>query len=279
MQALKSFLKSDDFLQCFYNVVMTIPLGIYLRYYFKCGFFKTVFIGFCVSLFFELTQYSALFGIYPKPYRYTEVDDLINNTLGALTGFLIEPVFARLIPGRDEIDRLSYIKGERITFMRRLFAVIIDYVLFNLFFALTEAFFIPVNGVEISTTLIVWSIEMILYFIVLPVVLKARTPGQALLKLKLTAADGSSATPGMVIKRNILLYVVEFILMQASGTLLSGLVMVLLSWKSNSLKVILLYGAFCVFFVLAVLVFVLRCMRKHDAMPHSYFSHTKEVSY
>ena len=35
LQALKSFLKSDDFLQCFYNVVMTIPLGIYLRYYLK----------------------------------------------------------------------------------------------------------------------------------------------------------------------------------------------------------------------------------------------------
>lgn len=35
----------------------------------------------------ELTQATALWGIYPCPYRYFEIDDLIFNISGLLTGF------------------------------------------------------------------------------------------------------------------------------------------------------------------------------------------------
>ncbi len=275
----KRFLKCDDFLQCFYNVVMTIPLGIYMRYYFKCSFFKTMLIGFLASFFFEATQYSALFGIYPKPYRYTEVDDLINNTMGAVIGFIIEPLFARFIPSRAEIDHLSYIKGERITLVRRLFAVVIDYVLFNVIFAATEALIIPKNGVDIKVTVCVWILEGIIFFLVLPVILKARTPGQAMLKLKLARDNGMRLKAGMIVKRNFMLYVVEFMILNATGFLMSGLVKVLLSWQSNSLKVILLFGFFSVGFVMAMMFYVLRCLKKYNVMPHSHYSHTVEISY
>lgn len=37
----------------------------------------------------ELMQLSALFGIYPCPYRHFEVDDLILNIGGGLTGFAL----------------------------------------------------------------------------------------------------------------------------------------------------------------------------------------------
>ena len=66
------------------NIVMTIPFGIYLRYYFRCSWKKTLFLSLGLSLIFELTQPSALFGIYPRPYRLCETDDLITNTLGGM---------------------------------------------------------------------------------------------------------------------------------------------------------------------------------------------------
>jgi hypothetical protein len=51
--------------------------------------YKVLLISFLTSLFFEISQLSALFGIYPCPYRLFEIDDLITNTSGAMLGFLI----------------------------------------------------------------------------------------------------------------------------------------------------------------------------------------------
>ncbi len=36
--------------------LLVLPFGVYLRYYFKCSFLKTVLASFLLSLFFELTQ-------------------------------------------------------------------------------------------------------------------------------------------------------------------------------------------------------------------------------
>ncbi len=75
---------------CFYvvifNIFMTVPFGIYLRYYFKCSFKKTVFCTFLLSLFFEITQVTGLYFLYPNPYRLSDIDDLILNTSGGALG-------------------------------------------------------------------------------------------------------------------------------------------------------------------------------------------------
>lgn len=57
-----------------FNIVMLIPLGMYLRYYFKFSFKKTVLYTALLSLFFELTQLSGLFFIYDGPYRLCDID-------------------------------------------------------------------------------------------------------------------------------------------------------------------------------------------------------------
>ena len=75
--------------QVFYNILLTLPFGIYLRYYFNCSFKKTFFCTFLLTLFFELTQLSGLYGIYPRPYRLFDVDDLFLNTLGGIIGYAI----------------------------------------------------------------------------------------------------------------------------------------------------------------------------------------------
>ena len=53
------------------------------------GILTAVFVGFAVSLFIELTQFTGVWGIYPCAYRVFDVDDLVTNTLGALAGSLL----------------------------------------------------------------------------------------------------------------------------------------------------------------------------------------------
>ena len=75
----------------FFNFIMIIPFGIYLRYYFRCGFRRTFLFSFLLSLFFELTQLTGLYFLYPRGYRLFDVDDLLNNTLGGIAGYLCAP--------------------------------------------------------------------------------------------------------------------------------------------------------------------------------------------
>lgn len=100
---------------CFYTVVfnifMTIPFGMYLRYYFKCNLKKTVLFSFLLSLFFELTQLTGLYFLYPYPYRIFDVDDLIMNTLGGVLGYFLVGTIRFLLPSRDKIDQDSYEAG------------------------------------------------------------------------------------------------------------------------------------------------------------------------
>ena len=39
-------------------------------------------------IFFEVTQLTGIFFIYPKAYRLFDVDDLLINTLGGILGFI-----------------------------------------------------------------------------------------------------------------------------------------------------------------------------------------------
>ncbi|MGV2805573.1 VanZ family protein, partial [Clostridium perfringens] len=64
-------LTTRAFYQMFFNVLLLFPLGVFLRYFFKgkARWFHAALIGFSVSLFFEITQRTALFGFFECPYR------------------------------------------------------------------------------------------------------------------------------------------------------------------------------------------------------------------
>ena len=67
-----------------FNLFMTMPFGVYLRYYFCYHWRKTLRLSFLLSLFFELTQLSGLYFVYQGSYRLFDVDDLIVNTAGSM---------------------------------------------------------------------------------------------------------------------------------------------------------------------------------------------------
>jgi len=121
-----------------FNVLMLIPFGIYLRYYFKCSLKKTLLLTAILSLFFELTQLSGLYFIYSGPYRLADVDDIIQNTIGGYVGYFLGWFATWLLPSREEIDEKSLEAGSRVSATRVSLSLIIDAVIIRIPYTLSK---------------------------------------------------------------------------------------------------------------------------------------------
>lgn len=204
---------------CFYtvifNVFITIPFGMYLRYYFKCNLKKATIFSFLLSLFFEITQLTGLYFIYKYPYRVFDVDDLIINTLGGIIGYFIMGLFKRMLPSRDKIDEESYELGKNVSGLRRIFVFITDLFIF----LAISCFF--------KNTLIKIIIFMFYYFFI-PYLTKGKTLGGSFLNVRNNAEDA------LVVRaffKSIFLYVYYFgipLLVMFIGNNLNNLFYVLL---------------------------------------------------
>lgn len=185
-------MRQSVFLEPVFNLLLIVPFGIYLRYYFRFSFIKTVIASFCLSLFFELTQLSGLYFIYPRPYRLFDVNDLLTNTLGGALGFIIEPVFTFMLPTRARMDEISYEKGKTVSLTRRLVAYLIDWgflsVLTFIITLLLQAAF-KIGSITSSGGWIF--IEVILYFMLIPYLTNGRTLGKRIVRIKIVADDNS----------------------------------------------------------------------------------------
>jgi glycopeptide antibiotics resistance protein len=89
---LRAALTTFNTFQLAMNVLLFVPLGIFLRSFFHQSIPATVGIGFLVSLLIEATQYTGFWWIYSCGIRVADVDDLITNTAGTLVGALIGPL-------------------------------------------------------------------------------------------------------------------------------------------------------------------------------------------
>ena len=187
-------MKEQCFYEPFFNILLLVPLGVYLRYYFRRSWWQAILIGFLVSLSFELIQLSALFGIYPRPYRLFQVDDLINNTFGALVGFCITPVFSFFLPSRDRLDEVSYKRGRTVTYMRRGFAFLFDWAILTgvlhlagrVFGSPTLSDMLAMDG---KRSVVLYIIVIVLYFILLPWLTRGRTIGKFLVGIRLMSEN------------------------------------------------------------------------------------------
>lgn len=166
-------LTNASFYTVLFNVIMTIPFGIYLRYYFKCSFRKTLFLSFILSLFFELTQLTGLYFIYPYSYRLFDVDDLITNTLGGMIGYFLAGVFLNRLPSREEIDEKALREGMEVSGFRRLTLFFLDLFLFLIWFMLFNFFYKSVI------------IPFIIYYIIIPLMFDGRSIGGTIINVKL----------------------------------------------------------------------------------------------
>lgn len=200
-QSWLAFLKGWKGLEPVCNIIMTIPLGIFMRYYFRKGFFVSLFCSLGLSVFFEISQITALFGIYPRPYRMFDVNDLFNNTLGGVIGWIISPLLCWALPDRKSIDEDAYDHSERVSFPRRAVALIIDRFVFSAAFSLIVMF------VDIKYEYYVKIVASIILFTVITYISKGYTVGKKLVKIRLVNAK-TGEKPGFfrVLIRSIVIH-------------------------------------------------------------------------
>jgi len=173
-------LQQGVFIQPFFNIVLTVPFGFYIGYYFKQNLKRTLLFTFLLSIFYEVSQVTALFGIYPRPYRLFDVDDLMLNTLGGLIGFLIFKYFLTFLPSKESIDEAGYKRSEKVGYFRRFTAFSADYTMLAFIFM-----FVP--PVATADPLII-NFILFGYFIIMQMLFK-RTIGQMLVRVRFAVDD------------------------------------------------------------------------------------------
>ena len=178
-----------------FNILLTVPFGVYLRYYFQCSWKKTLLFTFLLTLSFECLQLSALFGYYPRPYRLFDVDDLITNTLGGMLGYAITPVFAHFLVSRSRMDEKAYDRGRSVSPLRRALAFFFDNLIILLTTAIITALILILRDEFLLTSpairiCLLYLAVVFLYLFILPILMHGRTLGKAAVKIKLVSMDG-----------------------------------------------------------------------------------------
>jgi hypothetical protein len=175
LATLKAGIRDSSTLQPAFNILLTVPFGMYLRYYFQRSFKQVFLMTFALTVFFELTQLSALYGLYSRPYRLIDVDDLMFNTLGGVIGYYLAPMMSLVLPQRDQVDEALLNAKVKVTLVRRFVAFVIDWLIIDVISGLAGL---------IHLGIVVKIILVIALLIILPV-LRLQTPGQGIVHLKM----------------------------------------------------------------------------------------------
>lgn len=169
-----------------FNVILTLPFGVYLRYFYNKKWYQTIIYTFLLSLFFELTQLSGLYGIYPRPYRLFDVDDLLINTFGGFIGYFIAPLFTIFLPTKEELEEKSYKKGLKVSMLRRFVSFSIDFFFLGIVAICSK---IATYGLGLSEYSSI--IALVIYYLFIPLLYEGQTIGKKLIRLKLTGIEGN----------------------------------------------------------------------------------------
>ena len=225
LKTIHDYLYSFSLWQLLFNILLTVPFGVYLRYYFKQSFRRTVLYSFLLSLFFETSQLTALFGIYPGPYRLADVEDLICNTMGGAVGYQIAYVFVAILPKREQIDAESIAQGRYISGPRRIWSAFFDYVCSYLLFLFIDGavtLLIPeaakyeeVGWARIWTVFCIVSLLQVL-------LTKGATLGHTICHMILVSEDVGIPTAAQLFKRYLFLWLFIELPVIAAEWLTSG---------------------------------------------------------
>lgn len=272
-------LKQGVLLEPLFNVLLLMPFGVYLRYFFKLSFKKVVLASFLLSLFFELTQLTGLYFIYPRPYRLADVNDLINNTLGGIVGYAVTPMLTFLFPSRDELDQAAYKKGQSVSLYRRLAAFLFDWFVIGLIQMMLmilvnlipsyRAWFVGYSELENR----LWFFIMVfLVFMLMPTITNGKTLGKKIVRIQVVEEGREKIRFRALFVRYGYLYFVYGLIsiyMSDSADLLNA--------SNRMLQLVsLMLFLFCILllglFILNVLVVLIRRKRRlfYENASHTY---------
>ena len=267
--AFKEYIVSMSLWQLLFNILLTVPFGVYMRYYFKLSLKRTILYSFLLSLFYETSQITALFGIYPGPYRLADVEDLICNTMGGAGGYYIASVFAGVLPSRDEIDEKCRASGTRVTGMRRAWAVIFDYVciaaVYIFLLGVVRLLNPEFTAYSIYGEVYCWSIFCITSLIQV-LLTKGSTLGHAACRVILVSEDGGMASAGQLIKRYLYLWLFTDLPLIIAGQLMNVRIAFVID--------LIILGLTAVSRIYFFIYFINVVLRKGKLMPHDKLSRT-----
>jgi glycopeptide antibiotics resistance protein len=254
-------LREPYFLEPMFNLALTMPFGVYLTYYFKKSLKKVILFSFLLSAFFELTQLTGLFFLYPRPYRLFDVNDLLLNTLGGVCGHFIYTRFLQRLPSKHRIDARSRERSERVSFVRRFVALLIDGFIVTVIVRLL-ALFLPIDAIFIGGGV------LFVYYPAFAIALRGRTPGKLLVKIRIEQIGGK-VSPRLSI---CLRYVLRNAFLLALQTL-SRLTSEIDPQKQSIFVVVFLLGVAFSF------VDLLLSFRRDKRLWYEMLSRTKNASY
>ena len=267
--ALKAYLVSMSLWQLLFNILLTVPFGAYMHYYFQFSLKRTILYSFLLSLFYETSQITALFGVYPGPYRLADVEDLICNTMGGVGGFYIASVFARVLPSRDEIDESCRTSGIKVTGMRRLWAALFDYVctaaIYLFLLGVVRIMYPGFSGFSIYGEVYSWSFFCIIC-VVQVLITQGSTLGHGACRMILVSENGEKATTAQYIKRYLYLWLFTDLPLIAAGWLMGR--------RFTFIIDLIILGLVFISRIYFLLYFVNLVLRKGKPMPHDKLSGT-----
>lgn len=245
--------KQPAFYQTFFNFLLLLPLGVYLRYYLveKAYWWKATIVLFCTTLFFEITQLTGIYGIYNCAYRLFDVDDLMMNTFGGVIGYFIAPAVLAVFPSKKTIEeRAAYlVEKDEVKPMSVLFAILIDLFLVDL----SRQWIMVFTKHNEVTSFIVTTLLLIVFLVLIPIIWNGRTLGTAVMRFRYSSKLSKKTTISRLIKRFIAIYVAYFVGVIA-GTLDN--IHVTMNSPYYEASVFLALGSTIIFFILTIVIFI-----------------------
>lgn len=245
--------KQPAFYQTFFNFLLLLPLGVYLRYYLveKAYWWKATIVLFCTTLFFEITQLTGIYGIYNCAYRLFDVDDLMMNTFGGVIGYFIAPAVLAVFPSKKTIEeRAAYlVEKDEVKPMSVLLAILIDLFLVDL----SRQWIMVFTKHNEVTSFIVTTLLLIVFLILIPIIWNGRTLGTAVMRFRYSSKLSKKTTISRLIKRFIAIYVAYFVGVIA-GTLDN--IHVTMNSPYYEASVFLALGSTIIFFILTIVIFI-----------------------
>ncbi len=179
--SLLAILSNSVIYQQLFNILMFIPLGVYLRYVRKQKLWFVLIASFTFSLLLEVIQLSGFLFLFSGAYRFFDVDDLFTNVFGALIGYGLGALPERYYPLEKQhtptiMEDVSTLPKVLSVTIDTLVVVGVNRLLFLLF---------PEN---LGTACMVTAS----YFIGIPYMTQGKTLGRHILQIKLMPSFGRS---------------------------------------------------------------------------------------
>lgn len=191
--------------------MLLLPFGVYLRYFFhdKKYWKKALGFTFLLTLFYEITQVTGIYGIYNCPYRIFDVDDLLLNTSGGVLGFFIAPAVLALFPSKKKIKEKAerLLALDEVRGMSVLLAVIIDLFISNLVVKVV----LSMTNVNMVSEFIASTITLSVTFFIIPIIWNGSTIGTKIMRYRYDSKISRVETNKRLFKRFGAIYAMYFI--------------------------------------------------------------------